>query len=247
MKNIKLKNIPIISMTVEMKFKVNIPDDAVFGLLYPFLSNEYRNFNQFPIQQIPIDIQKRDINLFYAPHYEFYDENKPLKVLIGPRVLIVSFLKNSSNNYPGWRDYIETETLKIFENIFKLNFIKSIERFGIRYIDFFEDLNIFEHVQFKILNKDDTSIAQEEKLQILRNFQKNDFFHNITISNNANVFIENIKKEGSIIDIDTFKENYEIDNFIKNYKNYIKIAHDINKQEFFENLNSDFIKNLQEG
>ena len=110
-------------MTVEMKFKVNIPDDAVFGLLYPFLSNEYRNFNQFPIQQIPIDIQKRDINLFYAPHYEFYDENKPLKVLIGPRVLIVSFLKNSSNNYPGWRDYIETETLKIFENIFKLNFI----------------------------------------------------------------------------------------------------------------------------
>ena len=37
------------------------------------------------------------------------------------------------------------------------------------------------------------------------------------------------------------------DNFIKNYKNYIKIAHDINKQEFFENLNSDFIKNLQEG
>ena len=132
-------------------------------------------------------------------------------------------------------------------DIFKLNFIKSIERFGIRYIDFFEDLNIFEHVQFKILNKDDTSIAQEEKLQILRNFQKNDFFHNITISNNANVFIENIKKEGSIIDIDTYKENYEIDNFIKNYKNYIKIAHDINKQEFFENLNSDFIKNLQEG
>ena len=121
MKNIKLKNIPIISMTVEMKFKVNIPDDAVFGLLYPFLSNEYRNFNQFPIQQIPIDIQKRDINLFYAPHYEFYDENKPLKVLIGPRVLIVSFLKNSSNNYPGWRDYIETETLKIFENIFKIH------------------------------------------------------------------------------------------------------------------------------
>ena len=59
MKNIKLKNIPIISMTVEMKFKVNIPDDAVFGLLYPFLSNEYRNFNQFPIQQIPIDIQKQ--------------------------------------------------------------------------------------------------------------------------------------------------------------------------------------------
>ena len=48
-------------MTVEMKFKVNIPDDAVFGLLYPFLSNEYRNFNQFTIQQIPIDIQKRDI------------------------------------------------------------------------------------------------------------------------------------------------------------------------------------------
>ena len=115
-------------MTVEMKFKVNIPDDAVFGLLYPFLSNEYRNFNQFPIQQIPIDIQKRDINLFYAPHYEFYDENKPLKVLIGPRVLIVSFLKNSSNNYPGWRDYIETETLSsIVTNLENANLSKEIE------------------------------------------------------------------------------------------------------------------------
>ena len=74
-------------MTVEMKFKVNIPDDAVFGLLYPFLSNEYRNFNQFPIQQIPIDIQKRDINLFYAPHYEFYDENN--ECLIGDTVKVM--------------------------------------------------------------------------------------------------------------------------------------------------------------
>lgn len=247
MKSVKFKNPPIISMTVEMKFKSNMPDDVIFGLLYPVLSKDYKNFNQFPIQQIPMEIQKRDINLFFAPHYEFYDENKHLKILIGPRVIIVSFLKNSLNNYPGWSEYIENETFNIFENIFKIDFIKSIERFGIRYVDFFENLNIFENIQYKILDKDNKNIAKDEKLQILRNFQKNDFFHNITISNNAEVFIENRKELGSIMDIDTYKENYELDDFKKNYKDYIKTTHDINKQEFFENLNEDFIKSLQEG
>lgn len=90
---IKLEPTPIVSAVVEIKFISSVPSEAVFGIMYPLLSKEYKKLNKLPVLQVPNDIRDRDPNLIFAPHYEFYDEIKNLKILVGPRVIAIAFHK----------------------------------------------------------------------------------------------------------------------------------------------------------
>lgn len=235
---VKLSPVPIISAVVEIKFIPNIPNDAVFGALYPLLNQKFPNLNKLPILQVPSDIRDRDPQFMNSPHYELSNgENNILKVLLGPGVLAIVFNK-INNEYPGWTEYIEKEIQKIYSDIFESKMIKNVTRFGIRYTDFF-DTNIFENTEFNIL-QNDYNIALNEKVQIVRNFEKENFMHNVVLSNNAGINIDGTNKIGSIIDIDSYIDNPD-DNFQNEYKKYLSNGHIINKKQFFTILKKEFI------
>lgn len=235
---VKLSPVPIISAVVEIKFIPNLPNDAVFGALYPLLNKRFPNLNKLPILQVPSDIRDRDPQFMNSPHYELFDnENNILKILLGPGVLAIVFNK-TSNEYPGWTEYIEKEIQEIYSDVFESKIVKKVTRFGIRYTDFF-DTNIFKNTEFNIL-QNDYNIALNEKVQIVRNFEKENFFHNVVLSNNAAINVDGIDKMGSIIDIDSYIDNPN-DNFQSEYKKYLSNGHAINKKQFFTILKKEFI------
>lgn len=236
----KLDPTPIISAVVEIKFTSSVPLDAVFGIVYPLLSSEYKNIQKLPVVQIPNDIREKDPALVHAPHYEFVDDDRVLRVLVGPRVLAIAFYKSKQKNYPGWTENIQKKVFNVYEKIFKNSFIKSIDRFAIRYTDFFKDNNIFENSQYRLLDETKDNVGIDEKVQVSRNFEEESFFHNIVVSNNAEFIIDNQQEKGSIVDIDTYKEN-GLEDFQENYKEYLRQCHLLNKKQFFNVLDKEYI------
>lgn len=236
---IKLTPTPIVSAVIEIKFTPLVPSEAVFGIIYPQLAREYTQLNKLPILQVPNDIRERDPNLIYAPHYEFFDKNEKLKILVGSRVIAIVFNKMENNEYPGWTEYIEGKVLGIYEKIFASKIISKIDRFAIRYTDFFQS-NIFEHTKYQVSSDNKNNLGIDEKIQISRNFKEEDFTHNIIISNNSEFITNNNREFGSIIDIDTYVENLNI-NFESDYSNLLKKCHILNKNQFFDILKKDYV------
>jgi len=236
---VKLEPTPIVSAVIEIKFIPLVPSEAVFGIIYPLLSKDYKKLNKLPILQVPNDIRERDPNLVFAPHYEFLDEDEILKILVGPRVIAIAFHKTENNDYPGWTEYIEGKIFDIYEKVFSSNVVSKIDRFAIRYTDFFKS-NIFEHTEYKVSSNDKKDLGLIEKIQISRNFKEDDFNHNIVISNNSEFITNNKRELGSIIDIDTYIKNLS-ENFESNYKALLRKCHLLNKNQFFDILKKDYV------
>lgn len=235
---IKLNPVPIISGVIEIKFNQNLPNDAVFGVLYPLLNADFPKLKKLPALQVPSDIRDHDPQFLNLPHYELYSDSGILKLLLGPRILAIVFNK-VNNEYPGWSEYMEKEVQKIYTKVFASDITFEITRFGIRYTDFFPD-NIFENTEFNISHKG-TDLTLDEKIQIVRSFKDENFMHNIVVSNNALVNQSQKNILGSIIDIDSYIDNPT--NFLADFKTYLTNGHNINKEQFFNILKKEFIDN----
>jgi len=236
---------PIVSASIEIRFNINCPYDAVFGMLYSVLSNEYEKYEELPIVNIPEQIRVQD-NLLETPHYRFYNDDSPFSLLIAPKLFVYVYSKQSlnddTNDYPGWSEFIYKELIKLYESIFKIGFIQDVYKLGIRYNDFFKDINIFDHTTFNLVdinNKRKDTIST----QITQTIQIDNTINNISISNNALFQDKFGRYKGSVIDIDTFMINFD-KKFKNNYKEYLQKCHMVNKELFYKNLKDEFVDSL---
>ncbi len=233
----KIEPCPIISASFEIRFEtIDVPVEAVFGMFYNILKDEFSKHDPLSILEIPEVIRVKE-GLIEQPHYRLYQENSPLSILLGPKVLSIvytKFINNEIYPYPGWTISLKSKVNDILLKIFSLNIIKHVTRIGIRYSDFI-DGNIFDGTEFNLLR--DGERLDREELQIVRIENKNDFINKITISNKFN--LDSSPKSGSLIDIDSYKMNEEIK--IEDVFNFICIGHDINKELFFDMLKKDYI------
>src|SRR5690625_2226477 len=131
---------PIIDALVELRFSTNINPNAVFGILYSVLKENFNKVDNLPILQLPEAVRAADPNLKYKPHYKFSEDK--FVVQVGPRVVSLS----SSPDYSGW-DAFSKFIIGILENIEKTSVIDKIERVGLRYINFFEDQDIYKNIK----------------------------------------------------------------------------------------------------
>ena len=236
---------PIVSASIEIRFDVNCPYDLVYGKLFDILVDRYPKVDKLPILNIPENIRIQD-NLLETPHYRFYDDNAPYSILLAPKLFTFVYskqdLETHSDDYQGWSEYIFDELCKLYKSIFDLGIIKKVYKLGIRYNDFFKDINIFDNTTINIVNKNN---QREDKIstQITQTKNIEDVINNVTISNNALFQNKTSSYQGSMIDIDSFMINFNTD-FISDYKNYLQKVHEINKQLFYDKLTNDFIKSL---
>lgn len=61
---------PIIDAVVEFRFESEIPPDAILGMLFSVVRNEFSNFKKLPIAKIPEEIRRNDPQLKFAPFYQ---------------------------------------------------------------------------------------------------------------------------------------------------------------------------------
>ena len=225
----KIEPCPIIDALVEIRFLTEIPSDAVFGLFYSKLKNNFDEVKKLPIMELPDQVRTNDPNLKYKPHYKLIGNNFVSQ--IGPKVLSIS----SYPEYIGWNKFSK-KINSILDLVHDTEVIKEIERVGIRYINFFE-MSIFNYLDLKFLlgNKE----INYKNTVFRTELEQDEFISTLQIANN----IKNNRKTGSIIDIDTFKKK-GLNDFFNNKETIIDNGHLKEKELFFKLLNNDFLKTL---
>jgi uncharacterized protein (TIGR04255 family) len=230
---LKISPCPIEESIAEIRYLTNVPPDAIFGLIYPILKNDFPKLQKLPILQIPEDIRAKDKELKFKPHYRF--SNDEYKFSIGPNVVAIS----TTPDYPGWKNYSQL-IFNYLNQIRKLDFISTVNRFGLRYINFFDD-DIYNNINLEILMSGETF---NSKFKILRTeIVEEEFINVLQIANNINMKQDESQKHGSVLDIDTIIEG-EISTFFQSMKDIINKAHNIEKALFFSLLKEDYISKL---
>lgn len=215
---------------IEIRFLSELPTDAIFGLLYSEMKERFPNLVNLPILQVPEAVRTLDPNLRYSPYYQFSNENFVLE--LGPRVVI---LKNqpaaSGDEYKKWPAYQEQMSciLSAFE---EKNIISQIERVGVRYFNFFENLNIFEHIKPKVnsakINLKNTYLGIET--------ESDEIASRIKIITGADMNIKDEIKSGSVIDIDSYSVNPEVGLNFSLIKSLIDLSHDKTKDLLLDKI-----------
>lgn len=220
---------PIIDALFEVRFTSNINHNAVFGIIYNALQNDFRKVENLPILQLPEIVRTSDPNLAFKPHYRI--SNDDFVVQIGPDVLTIS----SFPKYVGW-NLFSKKIFEILQKLENIRIINKIERIGIRYVNFF-DFNIFENINLRVCI--DSNDILYKNTVIRTEIEQEGFNSTLQIANNAT----NNSRIGSIIDIDTFS-NLNLETFFKNKEEIINNGHTNEKKLFFSLLKTEFLNTL---
>lgn len=242
---VQLKNPPIIESIVEIKFNSSLPDEVVFGVFYSSIKDKYSQIEELHTAKIPKEIIENEPSLKFAPHYVLKSKEKPLLLMIGPKVLVFKYQKyqDSTIEYPGWHDYIYDEIVKTLFEITKVNYITEVLRVGLRAIDFIEE-DIFPKLKISIdiLGKE-LNVAEKS---FRFNIKEDGFDNIIAISNSSLLMIKGEPNKGSTIDIDTSKEDKITEDIQSYLSEVIKYGHEANKNLFFSLLKDDYINELEQ-
>ncbi len=231
----KINPCPIAEAICEIRFESNIPDDAIFGVIYNCFKEEFEDYIKLPILQLPEQIRSNDQNLIYKPHYKLLKNDFQLQV--GPKV----FSCINIGPYIGW-DKFSDYLYRVFDKIEELNIIQLIKRIGLRYINVFPKLDIYQKSNFKI-TLDESNIDSIKNIVYVEIKDENCIL-NLRVLNNSEIDINEEKILGSLIDIDTILINYP-EKSLKQLKPLIDKAHVCEKKLFFKLLSEDFLNSLQ--
>ena len=223
----KITPSPIVEAILELRFEADVPADALLGMLYPGFTNKFPKLEKLSILQLPEPIRESDPALKFSPHYRLSNEEFLLQ--IGPQAISVI----CPNEYKGW-DRFFNEIKDSFDEIFKLKIIKKPIRIGLRYIDFFADMDIFPKLKIDLKLGQKSLIGENN---ILRTEFSSDGFRNVLqIANKAKM---KKKVSGSTIDIDViFEDSSKI---TADFNALVDKAHNCSKRLFFGILEEEFL------
>ncbi len=178
--------------------------------------------------QLPPQIRDGDPKLKFNPHYRMAGQDYVAQV--GPRCFSISRVQN----YESWNSF-SAATYSAFEKFNSLKIAEPASRIGVRYISFFENVNIFDHVMldFSVAGQ---SMANAEN--IIRSIFDIDGYKCVLQITNA---ADTKGKKGSVIDIDIITiPGASIDD--STYRLLIEGAHNLEKKIFFGLLKPEFVK-----
>jgi len=233
---------PIIDAVFDIWFESKMPSEALLGIIVENIES-YKEIRSLPLLQLPKDIRLMDPNLKHQALYEILSiDEKPYKIVLGHNSLGIAL----NGEYQGWDESFFPEIKELYGKIFEKGLIEKITRCGLRYVDFFQDENIYEtgKVSVVINTNDVTDPTQKILLRIEKDIDSN-IAMAVVIDNKAIVkkSPENAEQDGSIIDIASFVKNEEFINE-KNFFETVNKLHTINKNYFKEVANDELIKQL---
>lgn len=226
---------PLREAVVELRFESILPADAVFGIVYNALSESYPTLEKLPILQIPEAIRNKDENLIFQPHYKLKRENFIAQV--GPRVFALSM----TPPFTRWSEYLP-ELLTVFDKVGKANVIADVSRFGLRYINNFDEPILEKlNVELKIVDRG----VQDDEIYI-RNISASGNFNVLLqiVNCSDNLLAKNANAETvSAIDTDVSLEGEKLD-FFADKEGLLTDAHNIQKETFFGLLKKSFLQSM---
>ena len=230
----KITPCPIVEAVIEIRFDSKVPGDAVFGVIYNKVKEKFSAFEKLPILQIPEAIRSTDPVLIYSPHYKLRSGDFILQ--IGPKV--VSFA--NVDKYCGWEIFYK-EIKCMFDKVYALGIVEKVTRLGLRYINVFSEMNIFERSDLKVVLKEKQLL---EYVSLNIKLPCNGFLNTLIMASGAQLLSSaNKVMKGSVIDIDTELTDVKVD-FYDKMDEIINNAHIEEKKLFFSILKEEYIKTL---
>jgi uncharacterized protein (TIGR04255 family) len=138
----KITPCPIIDACLGIRFTTDFPANAIFGIVFNAIKDDFKNVENLPILQLPGPLRQVDPSLKFQPHYKI--SNQKFVVQIGPDILSIS----SFPIYLGWMDFSD-EIIRILDIISNLNILKNVLRIGYRVINFFHE-DIYKNTKISI-------------------------------------------------------------------------------------------------
>jgi len=235
---LELKHDIIFEAVFELRFEPNIPNGAVFGVIYPIIMEKFPNLNHIslPILDLPDAVRNSDPQFKYQPLNRLQGEG--LSIGIGPRVICFSVLKP----YIGWNKW-KPIILDILIKVSDKKVIKYAEKTGLRYLNFInQDVFSLINVEVKVINNTIKPVATTVRTEI----QEGEYIKALQIANNASMNENGQIRHGSLIDIDiTRMKNLQNNDFKFNLETILDKSHSLAKQLFFDILRDNFLKMLE--
>lgn len=225
---------PIKEAVFELRFESNLPEDAVFGIVFNQFKNDFNNTaTPLPILEIPSLIRNQDPNLMFAPHYKM--EREFFTMQIGSKVISLA----NTNEYKGWKKFQE-EIIYTFGQLQKINIITKINRLALRYINIFPDMNIFHKSSVKVMMENEPLESLNINLTTQIENSSASILSNVRVISGAQAKLANEVFNGSIIDIDSYTQDIKPDSF----SDKLNQVHEEEKKLFYKIIGTEYLKTL---
>lgn len=211
---------------VEVRFQTDVPPTLVPGLIYSVVRERFPKQTELPQAQLPDGVRALNPALRYLPTVIFPADG--ISLYVGPRVL---FLAMSGTEYPGWSIYREMLQWLV-ERVRALDVVKTPERAGLRYIDFF-DPPIAERLQVDLLLGGKSQ--SESTFQFRCQMQREGFACIVQASSSAVWATPKGTRAGCTLDVD-LGFSVEPERFWDVAVSEIDRAHEVQKRMFFSEL-----------
>jgi uncharacterized protein (TIGR04255 family) len=225
---------PIVEAVFESRFQTDAPEEAVVGMVYQALREEFPKMSALPLASLPQQMRKADRELTYQPLHRL--EGERMVLLIGPR----NFAIASKGDYLGWQKY-RADALRVFETVAATGIFQKVERFGLRYISFFEG-DVLSNLTLSVQ-------LQEKEIQ-----GSESFFRTILQWEGCSCHLQVGKdlklsnrddKAGSVLDIDAFATlPTPSGSLLDDAEVFLETAHHAEKDLFFTLLKPEFLATL---
>jgi len=222
----KISPCPIIEAIAEVRFQSNIPHSVLPGMIYAAIRDRFPTQQDLPNSQIPEALRIANPALRYQHTIRFLGEGLTLSV--GAQVFSISC---TAGQYPGWTAYEEMLSFLI-ERFRPLGFIRTLERLGLRYLDFFE-LPVVDKLQLELLVSGNSLMSAP--LHISCQLQREAFACLLQLNTASTVQIAGKQLFGAVLDLDVafmLKSSTFPDLVLDTFKQ----AHVLQKKMFFEEL-----------
>jgi uncharacterized protein (TIGR04255 family) len=234
----KISPCPIIESVVEIRFESDFPPEVIIGMLYKSFVPKFTKVDKLPILQLPEALRLTDPNLMFQPYYRLTTENFAFQ--FGAKVITL----NTSGTYVGW-DIYYAKLVETITEVVKSGIIKNILRYGIRYINFFETIDIYKNITLEVKMND--AALDSTQLLTRAELSRGKFMGVLQVASNADIILipgrGKTAKKGSIIDIDIgYNKSENIANI--DFPPLLRESHEEEKKLFFGLLKPDFLKTL---
>ncbi len=226
---------PILEVVAEIRFQTQLPPQAVAGVVYSAMRDEFPRMVTLPAASIPFEARAVDPNLKYQPEHRL--EGNRGVVLVGPQHVTIG---PRSVPYPGW-----PALLREFETIVALltprDLLQTADRFGLRYVNFFRE-NILPRLTLSL------TIAERPITEL------GTFFRTIMTDRPCKLLLQvgsgmalttNPAEIGSTIDIDSYVESPQLTRDLgPTFSAFLAEAHAAEKRLFFSLLSPELLRSL---
>lgn len=232
----KIKKCPIVEAVFETRFKTDTPEDAIAGVVYHTLKSHMSKMTTLPFASVPTQFRNANHQFKHSPTHRL--DGDAFGALVGPSN--VAFL--IKGDYPGWDDF-SSKVLELFRLLTSEGLIKSLDRFGLRYINFFEgDVIPKLTVSLNIAGSEQHGEGTFLKTVL----PKNDFKCVLQVGRDLKLANRG-GQPGSIIDIDVCLEQIPVsdEDFNSQAERFLDAAHQVEKDLFFSLLKQDLLDSLE--